>query len=164
MKAARSMIALRSERVEQLKAMAALHNMPATMYLEELVRKQARRDEVPLPGLIVARSEDGRRVLFGFEVSKEGEHVPLTHLTPEEARQLAKCLKGATQRPRRLLEPVEAEYEGVVLEVGSQSVAITLDAHLRGGNSYRKTISVSMAVDVMDWLRQAAADVESSDQ
>ena len=162
MKAQRSAIALRSERVEQLKAMADLHNMPVTAYLEELVRKQARRDKVRLPGLIIARSEDGMHALFGFEVSKDGEFLPLTRLTPDEARLLAKCLKAATGRPRKLFAPVEARYEGVIFKVGTQSVAVTLDAYTRDGKSYRKTMSESMAKDVMDWLKQAAADVENA--
>jgi hypothetical protein len=160
MKAQRSTIAMRAERVEQLKLMAEIHKLPVTMFLEELIRKQARRDEVQLPGLMVFTSNDSPHVLFGFEVTKDGESLPLTSLTAPEARQLAKCLVAAMEKPRRLLEPVGSVTEGVAFDVGRQSVAVTIDAHVKGGKSYRKTISQSMAKDVVDWLKAAAAQIE----
>ncbi len=159
MSAPRSTIALRSERVSQLHLMAEANKMPLTHYLEELIRKQARREEIPLPGLVIRAGS--QVVRFGFQRTNDGEEIPVTTLTPGEARLIAKHLLAAMETPRCLFNPIETESKKLI-DIGRQGIAATVDVILKNDASYRKSLSASMVKDVADWLKAAATAAEDA--
>jgi len=156
----RKTIAMRAERVEQLHEIAARVRRSATDVLEDLIRKEARRTEVALPGLMVFHNIDSQDVVFGFKISTDGESIPLMTLTPEEARMLARHLEDAMRSPRKVYDPIELVSDKLI-DIGRQGVAATLDVILPDDTTYRKSLSRSMVKDVAEWLRAAAKAAES---
>lgn len=161
MAAKQSMIAVRPERAQQLQAMAEASGLSKSEFIESLISKQARSDKIRFPGLIVNYTLKDNNVFFGFKVGQDGESLPATELTTDEARLLAMRLKKAAEKPCTLFAGFISEKEGILFDVNKKGVAVTLDAFMPNKKHYRKTMSRIMAVDVADWLVAAAKEAES---
>lgn len=136
MKAQRTMIAMRTERVAQLQLMAQANGMPTSDFLELLIAKQAKKEQVKLPGVIV----DARngKVIFELRSLCDGDGLPPTTLEPAEARELANCLETVATDTSPSSMTAHANANDVAFWVDKKSVAIRLDTLPAKGESSPK--------------------------
>jgi hypothetical protein len=162
MPAPRTNIAISKERADQLKTLARLATLPVTEYLEEIISARAMEANIMPPGLIVATLDPDPIVIFGFKTSNDGEQIPITDLTPDEARELADSLEVIPERLRERVSPMITSVAGHEIELSKQSKALRMELTTPSGHCYKRTLSMSMAADVADWLRAAAAAAEKN--
>ncbi|KZX59190.1 hypothetical protein A3709_16745 [Halioglobus sp. HI00S01] len=155
----RGSILLPKERIGQLKELAALEGCTATEYLEELIRVRSRKQGIGLPGFTIGHVEGGN-LLIAFE---QPSFFPLTELTVEEARRIARDIRALLKGGPRVRPTFETDT-GHLIEVYRQAKGIVLCRYTdqAKGKQYKKSFTESVARDVVDWLEAGADRVEAT--
>ncbi len=160
----RASILLPRERIAQLKLLAAEEGCTTTEYLEDTIRIRARKKQINLPGLRIGHLES-KLLAIAFTDPEDASKLlfPMLELSAGEARHLASELRSLLKGGQRVRPAFETEEQGHVIEVYRQArgIILAMHEHEAAGNTYKKSFTRSVTLDVIDWLEAGAATVEA---